>query len=616
MVAPLPLSSPNMQEQFAVAVGLHRAGRLAEAEKAYRLILRRDPDHADSLHLLGVLALQAGYFDDARQWIGAALARNGGSADYHDSLGDISRLQGRMAEAAGSFLRAMLLRPEAAEGWNRLGLALHAAGRQGEAAAVLRRGVALAPDSAPAHNNLGLILGDGGAESFRRALLCAPGLAEAHVNLGLLQAGQGRRAAALVPLRRALALRPQAAESWYALGNLDETGAEDRLAACRATLVCDPGYGRALNLAGLTLVERGDLAGAIRCYRRALACGPDPAIYANLADVIRFAPGDEDLAAMERLADPAVPLTAEGRIALHFALGKAYGDCGDGGKAFGHYQEANRRKRSLLAYDESAELTMMDRVRRAFHGDLFAGLAGRGDPSAAPVFILGMPRSGSTLIEQILASHPKVKGGGERPDFPELLGQIGYPEPVAALPADGYRALGAAYVERVRGAAPDAVRITDKLPGNFLHAGAIHLALPNARIIHSRRDPADTCISCFTTLFRGEHLPHTYDLAELGRYYRAYARLMEHWRAVLPQAVFLEVDYERMIEDPEGQTRRILAHCGLDWDPACLSFHQTRREVRTASAAQVRRPIYAGSVGRWRLYGDLLAPLLTELEIA
>jgi hypothetical protein len=230
--------------------------------------------------------------------------------------------------------------------------------------------------------------------------------------------------------------------------------------------------------------------------------------------------------------------------------------------------------------------------------------AGGGDPSEIPIFILGMPRSGSTLIEQILASHAWVHGAGERMDFPDLLADLGDRD---------FRALGAAYAARSGTLAPGAGRVTDKLPGNFLHAGAIHLALPRARIIHSRRDPADTCLSCYTKLFRGEQ-PFTYDLGELGRYYRAYERLMAHWRVVLPESVFLEVDYEALVADPETQTRRLLAHCGLAWDPACLVFHETRREIRTASAVQVRQPLYGGSVGRWRRHGERLEPLLRELR--
>ncbi|HEY8016978.1 MAG TPA: sulfotransferase, partial [Dongiaceae bacterium] len=369
-------------------------------------------------------------------------------------------------------------------------------------------------------------------------------------------------------------------------------------------LVCQPDYSRAHNLAGLMMVEGGDLAGAERLYRRALVCERDPGFYVNLADVTRFHAEDSEIEEMEILAAGADRLDDEARISLHFALGKAYEDCGESGKAFHHYLEGNDRKRRAIPYDEQAVLAAMARTERDFSASFMEGEAGRGDPSELPIFILGMPRSGSTLIEQILASHPDVHGGDERPDFPELLDRYG---------DAGFRALGAAYVERSRALAPTAARITDKLPGNFRHAGAIHLALPKARIIHSRRDPADTCLSCFTKLFRGEQA-YTYDLGELGRYYRVYDRLMAHWRAVLPGSVFLEVDYEELVAEPEAQTRRLLAHCGLAWDPACLAFHETRRAVRTASAVQVRQPLYQRSIGRWRLYGPLLVPLLSELE--
>lgn len=598
MVVPPAFPSQDLDQQFAAAAGLHRAGRLPEAERGYRQILKHHPGHHPSLHLLGVLALQAGHLDDARGLVTAALEKDGASPLYHATLGDILRRQGRMGEAAACFRNLAVLRPDLAESWINSGLALRELGRAEPAATALRRGVALLPDSAAGHTNLGLMLGQNGVASFRRAILCDPGLVEAYANLGALQAEPAL-------LRRALMLRPQAAASWYGLaGALGETAAEDKLAACRAALVCQPEYGRAHNLIGLMEVERGDLTGAARRYRRALACETDPAYYANLSDLVRFGAGDGDIATMERLAAEAGPLAAEARIPLHFALGKAYEDCGEGARAFRHYTLGNSLKRQVLVYDESAALAAMARAERHFSRETLARMVGGGEPDETPIFILGMPRSGSTLIEQILASHPGVHGGDERPDFPELL---------AGFDGEDFRALGAAYLARTRHLAPDAARVTDKLPGNFLHAGAIHLALPNARIIHSRRDPADTCLSCFTKLFRSEQA-YSYDLGELGRYYRAYARLMAHWRSVLPASVFLEVDYEALVADPEQQTRRLLDHCGLAWDPACLDFHETRRAVRTASAAQVRRPIYRESIGRWRFYGDLLAPLLTELE--
>jgi hypothetical protein len=228
-----------------------------------------------------------------------------------------------------------------------------------------------------------------------------------------------------------------------------------------------------------------------------------------------------------------------------------------------------------------------------------------------------MPRSGSTLVEQILASHPLVFGAGELYDLPNAVARLGvaapYPDFIPRLSGEQLRALGAAYLADVVPLAPEAARISDKMLSNFVYVGLMHLALPNARIIHVRRDPVDTCLSCFAKLFAGP-LPFTYDLGELGRYYHAYASLMDHWRRVLPSGVMLEVQYEDVVGDLEAAARRIVAHCGLEWDAACLAFHRHRRPVRTASLTQVRRPIYRASLGRGQSYGEFLAPLLAALQ--
>ena len=247
---------------------------------------------------------------------------------------------------------------------------------------------------------------------------------------------------------------------------------------------------------------------------------------------------------------------------------------------------------------------------------------GVGDPSSLPVFILGMPRSGTTLVEQILASHPKVHALGERAIFNETLAGIcGYPGAAAVALARGGAVVGHGttqawrlYLEAVRRDAPAAAtRITDKMLANFRFAGLIHAALPNARIIHACRDRIDTCLSIFSILFSGDAHPYSYDLGELGRFYCAYEKAMSHWRNVLPAGVMLEVQYEQTVEDVERQARRIIAHCGLEWDDACLAFYQTDRPIRTASHAQVREPIYRSSVGRQRPPRDLLLPLLQAL---
>jgi len=249
-------------------------------------------------------------------------------------------------------------------------------------------------------------------------------------------------------------------------------------------------------------------------------------------------------------------------------------------------------------------------------------MAGLGDPSTVPIFILGMPLSGTTLIEQILACHPKIFGAGELRDFDQVVKSVHgpdgavlpYPEFLPAFQAEHLRRMGAQYVRLLRAHSADAPHITNKMPSSFFYVGLVHLALPNARVIHSMRNPVDTCLSCFSKLFSGEQ-SYSYDLGELGRYYRKYLELMAHWRRVLPGGTMLDVQYEDVVADVETQVRRILTYCGLEWDARCLEFYKHARPVKTASAMQVRRPIYTSSIGRWLPYKDQLMPLIGELPI-
>lgn len=307
-------------------------------------------------------------------------------------------------------------------------------------------------------------------------------------------------------------------------------------------------------------------------------------------------------------------LSSQGRTELQFALGKALIDVGAYKSALAHLIDGNARKRRKTVYDEAATLGLFERIRAAFGRELMTAKSGGGNSSATPVFIVGMPRSGTTLVEQILASHPGVFGAGEIGYLEEAaLALDPFPNAVIAMTGDARAEFGARYVARVKTLAPSAVRIIDKMPTNFRFAGLIHLALPNARIIHICRDPIDTCMSNFAQLFVGDAQPHSYDLGELGRYYRGYEALMDHWRQVLPRQVMLEVQYERLVADPSGEARRIVAHCGLDWVDSCLEFYATQRPVRTASLAQVRRPMYRSSVGRWNAHAVALKPLLDAL---
>jgi hypothetical protein len=352
---------------------------------------------------------------------------------------------------------------------------------------------------------------------------------------------------------------------------------------------------------------------------RALTVEPrDAASFRLLGSLKRFAADDPSLATMERLSQDADALTPSAQIDLHFALAKAYEDIDRPKHAFRHLMRGNMLQRQQINYDEAAVLGTLARIAETFTPDLMQRLSGGGNPSTQPIFIIGMPRSGTTLVEQMLAAHPAVQAGGERQDFAMALAASvpgAYPQNLAAATPAQLTALGAAYVSRLTAAPPTAERFTDKLPSNFIFAGLIHLALPNARIIHTRRDPLDTCLSCFSILFGGEQR-FAYDLGELGRYYRAYETLMAHWRSVLPAGVMIEIEYEDVVADTEHAARAIVAHCGLPWDDACLQFHEVERPVLTASAAQVRQPVYRNSVGRWRAYEEELGPLIEALGIA
>jgi hypothetical protein len=307
-------------------------------------------------------------------------------------------------------------------------------------------------------------------------------------------------------------------------------------------------------------------------------------------------------------------MTPEERADLLFALAKASADVGRNEESFRYYLDANRAMRGVIRYNEAAVLGGYESLSQSFTSELFSAKANLGDPSSRPIFIVGMPRSGSSLIEQILASHRDVFGAGENPFFLEAVSSTlaGVGADPNHLTADRLRALGADYLRRVAIAAPQAPRLADKMLSNDFFAGLIHLALPNARIIHAVRDPLDTCLSIFSRHF-GATLAYAYDLAEIGRFYRAERHLMAHWRSVLPAHTLIEMRYEDIVADLEGQVRRMLDFCDLDWDPACLSFETTPRAVWTSSATQVRQPIYRSAIGRWRPSAELLKPLLDGL---
>src|SRR5215470_8081923 len=584
---------PHLAHLLQRALEYEGRGALDQAAELYQTVRAADPRNSNVLERLALVRAQQGKLDEATRFLREALERRPDSASVHFHLGNVLCSLGRPEKAMACYETAIALVPDFADAHYNLGNTLQTLGRHQEAKVRYEQALRLMPDRPEVYNNLAIALQTVGDHEqairhFETAVALKPDYPEAYNNLANSLNALNRCEEAIAHYQRALALKADFAE------------AHDNL--------------------GMAHVAVGRIAEARQCFETAIALVPERgSFYFNLTKCKTFGPGDPDLRAMEALAANAASLPADDRVKLHYALGNALANVAQHERSFEHFRVGNALKRQQLAYDEETSLARIDRTRTVFTPELMRAKAGLGDPSTVPVFILGMPRSGSTLVEQILASHPDVFAAGELDDFYLLVrslqrsdgARIDYPERVPELSGAVLRAIGAGYLDRLRRRAPAARRITDKMPTNWWLTGLIHLALPNARIIHTRRDAVDTCVSCFTTLFLGQDW--SYELGELARYYRAYAATMAHWRAVLPPGVMLEIDYENVVADLEGQARRILAHCGLDWNEACLDFHRVQRPIKTASAAEVHRPIYQSSVGRWRLYGESLRPLLDAL---
>jgi len=398
-------------------------------------------------------------------------------------------------------------------------------------------------------------------------------------------------------------------------GHLD--GAID---AFRTALERDPGHAEAARNLGNALREAGRLDEAISHFRLAIDIDPrDGRAHRYLVET-RLDYDPVHAHNMEvTLSDPNVDRI--NRIELHFALATAYDRGGLWEQSFAHLHRANRLKRETLTYRESDERTLLELLRQTFNRDVVRAMRGCGNPSPLPIFIVGMPRSGTTLVEQLLAAHPDVHAAGELTAFENAFAEFRAPTADARNPsafarelASELRELGTRYVEGIGTLArTSALRVTDKMPSNYRFAIPIHLALPRAKIVHVRRDPLDACLSCYSTNFLDGQL-YSYDLTELGRYYCLYDKHMRYVRDLLPPDVLLDVDYEDLVDDFTTHARRIVEHCALPWDAACIEFWRAERPVRTASVVQVRRPLFTSSVGRAQVHLARLAPLVAALS--
>jgi len=623
---------PNLPEVHCnLGASLASLGRLDEAELAFRQAILLMPDYPEPHANLGMALKDLGRPDEAEAALRRALALKPRWIEVRTKLGIALYEMGRLEEAEAAFREAIAVKPDLPEAHAYLAITLNELRRPGEAEVVFRRAIALKQDSAELHFNLGTVLMDLGRTheaipAYRQAIALKPDLAEAYNNLGTALQSLGMPDEAEAVLRRAIALKPDFAKAHNGLGNvlLDLGRPDEAVAIYRKAIALRSDHSEAYGNIGLALMELGQLSEARQATERAIQFAPRKAAYfRNLGDLRCFVAGEPHLAAMEELAKDAASLPVRDQIELHFARAKAYQDLGQHDNSFGELLAGNALKRRQIVYDEATILDGLKRVEAVFTPEVIQTWKNVGEASPLSVFIVGMMRSGTTLIEQILASHPQVFGAGELKQFgiaaanirPRESHSAEFPDVVSDMSGEQFREFGARYLADLKRIAPDAARIVNKMPSNYIMAGLIHLALPNAPIIHAIRDPVDTCVSCFSKLF-AEEQNHTYDLVELGRYYRAYQSLMAHWHRVLPPGRILDVRYEDVVADLEGTARRIVAHCGLEWDPRCLAFYQTERPVRTASATQVRQPIYNNAIGRWRTFERFLGPLLTELERA
>jgi tetratricopeptide (TPR) repeat protein len=569
---------------------------------------------------------------------------------YEPWLGEFRQLLGEEDRSPGS----AALGPRAHSAERQTADRLHKEGKLAEAIAVLQREIRLGEQDPAAYNDLGLLLLYGyrveeAIDSFERAIALDPNLAMAHYNLAAALERQRRREEAIAAYRRSIELDPSLAAAHSRLGDLlhaagDRQGALDcyaqaaaaspdstlgrlnrakwllvgeRLAdaeeCLRETVASDPESSEAHRLLGNILREAGRFGEAAERLERAVALDPERiSAYHDLVQSKRVTEADRPLLAQMAALIKRDGFTDHERTLLHFALGKAFDDLAAYEQAIQHFDAGNRLERAGLSFDRGQLVDQVDRLIARFTPDFFAGNAAPGSDCSTPILIIGMPRSGTTLVEQIVSSHPQVAAAGELTfwndrDAALAEARTNYLEPKAA------RAFADDYIALLRRVSPTSQRVTDKMPFNFLHMGLIHQVFPNAFIVHCRRNPVDTCLSIYFIRFATRQA-FAYDRGDLAFYYRHYARLMAHWRRVLPSDRFLDVDYEDLIANREEVTRRLIAFLGLDWDEACLRPEDNQRLVKTASLWQARQPVYDTAVKRWRHYEPWLGALRTLLS--
>lgn len=570
---------------------LKAAGRWKEAAAAYQVMLRHLPDAAEAWDGLGSVAHHTGRHAESERLFRRAVELAPGNPNFREHLGVALRALKRPKEAIDHYEAALALDPHRASTLNNLGNALAENEEHERAVAFLRQAVSLEPNSGSFRLNL------------VRALMCCRRSDEALVEIEPLRNG------------------PLATEAGVVRGHvlMQQGRWEEAIESYRRAAAGGAREHQMYHNLGTALQYFGRSEEAAAAYRTALAIQPDFApTRRQLTGVRKHQSRDRDVEELEKLAI-APNLSVTERADVHMGLAKIYDDLNEYRKAFFHLQAGNQLIRSTIDYSATFNTDFVEAAIDTFDEKFFAERRGFGFDSEVPVFILGMPRSGTSLVEQILASHPHVHGAGELKRLYELFARLrqrlkpdlGLPRIARLIDRPASDDMGREFLSYLTAFNPEARFITDKMPFNYRILGLIGLLYPKARVIHCRRHPIDVGLSCYMARFHDE-LSFAFNLVDIGRYYRDYERLMTHWRQVVHNPMF-EIEYEQLTAEPESTARRMLEFCGLEWDERCLRFYETERPVTTASNWQVRQPVYTSSVGRWQNYKEYLEPLIAAL---
>jgi tetratricopeptide (TPR) repeat protein len=631
---------PDLAEvHYNLGNALKDKEQLEEAIASYRQAIRIKPDYAEAYSNLANALKDREQLDEAIAAFRQAIRLKPDLAEAHGNLANALQSRGQFDEAITSHRQAIRLKPDLAEAHCNLGNALKGNEQLDEAIAAYRQAIRLKPDLAEAHYNLGSALTDKGQleeaiAAYRQAIALRPSYADAHNNLGNALKEKGQLDEAIAAYRQAIALRSNYAEAYSNLGVVlkDQGQLDEAIAAYRQAIALKPNYGQAYDNLGTFLEEAGDFQEAERCYRQAMENAEINGVFqARLAFLLGRRLPEKDLIALKQsLVNPTG--NAEKKAAdLHYALAHVLDGRECYREAAEHLRMGNalykqEREKKGVKYDVAAHAQFVSRMIDACSAEFFQRVRGMGMETQRPVFIIGLPRSGTTLTEQILAGHSQVFGAGELPfgedDFLSLAGESQKAVPrsirtdisfqnLSRLDRQTIQRVARQHLLRLDKIDSAAARIVDKMPENYLYLGLLAALFPQAKFIHCRRDLRDAAISCWMTRF--VFLSWTNDLEHITTRFEQYRRLMQHWRKVL-EGRWLDCDYEQTVADLPGMARRLVAWCGLEWEPACVDFHLVKRQVRTAAFAQVRQPISSRSVGRWKHYQELLAPVLARLS--